>query len=69
MLVYLRHKITYSLRLLPPKLSHYVKSSSMTQFSIFMLMECDDACWLWNFRMKKQILFAINNRLKPLIRK
>ncbi len=50
-------------------LGYWVKLQSTTLFFIFMLVKYDDEWWILNFKMSKDTLFDMTNKLKPLIAK
>lgn len=63
------HKMVYNVKYLTAELGHWVKPRSTTWFSIFLLIEYVNDCWLENFHMTKGTLFDIANQLRLLIQK
>ncbi len=63
------NKMVYNVKYLTAELGHWVKPRSTTWFSIFLLIEYDNDCWLENFHMTKGTLFDIANQLRLLIQK
>lgn len=61
------HKMVYNVKYLTAELGHWVKPRSTTWFSIFLLIEYDNDCWLEKFHMTKETLFDIANQLRLLI--
>jgi hypothetical protein len=63
------HKMVYNVKYLTAELGNWVKPRSTTWFSIFLLIEYDNDCWLQKFHMTKGTLFDIANQLRLLIQK
>jgi hypothetical protein len=63
------HKMVYNVKYLTVELGNWVQPRSTTWFSIFLLIEYDNDCWLQKFHMTKGTLFDIANQLRLLIQK
>lgn len=62
-------QLSNTLFALGSNLDYWVKPSNTTQLFVLLLTEYDDQQWIQNFKMSKEMLFNITNKLKTLIAK